>query len=69
MSKFFNAPVIALAKYEEKEEQFKEQVPELWQCFQDLVTPDALVGDWRGMVAAIRVPMLYASDLASDQGD
>ncbi|KAL0352709.1 UNVERIFIED_CONTAM: protein ROOT HAIR defective [Sesamum angustifolium] len=44
--------VIALASYEEKEEQFKEQVAQLRQQFFHSISPGGLAGDRRGVVPA-----------------
>ncbi|KDP33110.1 hypothetical protein JCGZ_13554 [Jatropha curcas] len=51
-SDFFNVEVIALSSYEEKEEQFKEQVAELRQRFFHSISPGGLAGDRRGVVPA-----------------
>ncbi|XP_011096759.1 protein ROOT HAIR DEFECTIVE 3 homolog 2 isoform X1 [Sesamum indicum] len=52
LSEFFNVEVIALASYEEKEEQFKEQVAQLRQRFFHSISPGGLAGDRRGVVPA-----------------
>ncbi|KAM0932498.1 putative P-loop containing nucleoside triphosphate hydrolase [Dioscorea sansibarensis] len=51
-SEFFNVDVVALSSYEEKEEQFKEQVASLRQRFFHSIAPGGLAGDRRGVVAA-----------------
>ncbi|KAJ0081002.1 hypothetical protein Patl1_11822 [Pistacia atlantica] len=52
LSEFFNVEVTALSSYEEKEEQFKEQVAELRQRFFHSISPGGLAGDRRGVVPA-----------------
>ncbi|ESW07547.1 hypothetical protein PHAVU_010G139100 [Phaseolus vulgaris] len=52
LSEFFNVEVVALSSYEEKEEQFKEQVASLRQRFQHSIAPGGLAGDRRGVVPA-----------------
>ncbi|KAL0743708.1 hypothetical protein Bca4012_085221 [Brassica carinata] len=52
LSDFFNVEVVALSSYEEKEEQFKEQVYNLRQRFFHSVAPGGLAGDRRGVVPA-----------------
>ncbi|XP_057736012.1 protein ROOT HAIR DEFECTIVE 3-like [Arachis stenosperma] len=52
LSEFFNVEVTALSSYEEKEEQFKEQVANLRQRFQHSIAPGGLAGDRRGVVPA-----------------
>ncbi|XP_050231892.1 protein ROOT HAIR DEFECTIVE 3 [Mercurialis annua] len=52
LSDFFNVEVVALSSYEEKEEQFKEQVASLRQRFYHSVAPGGLAGDRRGVVPA-----------------
>ncbi|XP_042487184.1 protein ROOT HAIR DEFECTIVE 3-like [Macadamia integrifolia] len=52
MSEFFNVEVVALPSYEEKEEQFKEQVASLRQQFFHSIAPGGLAGDRRGVVPA-----------------
>ncbi|KAL5550110.1 hypothetical protein UlMin_000286, partial [Ulmus minor] len=44
--------VVALSSYEEKEEQFKEQVANLRQRFFHSIAPGGLAGDRRGVVPA-----------------
>ena len=56
LSEFFNVQVTALANYEEKEEQFKQQVDELRSRFQNSIAPGALAGDRRGVVPATGFP-------------
>ncbi|KAL6495927.1 Cell wall protein rhd3 [Orobanche gracilis] len=52
LSEFFNVEVVALSSYEEKEEQFKEQVASLRQRFFHSIGPGGLAGDRRGVVPA-----------------
>ncbi|KAL6996332.1 Cell wall protein rhd3 [Sarracenia purpurea var. burkii] len=52
LSEFFNVEVVALSSYEEKEEQFKEQVASLRQRFFHSIAPGGLAGDRRGVVSA-----------------
>ncbi|CAL0335197.1 unnamed protein product [Lupinus luteus] len=52
LSEFFNVEVVALNSYEEKEEQFKEQVASLRQRFHHSIAPGGLAGDRRGVVPA-----------------
>ncbi|KAJ8758683.1 hypothetical protein K2173_000404 [Erythroxylum novogranatense] len=52
LSEFFNVEVTALSSYEEKEEQFKEQVAQLRQRFFHSISPGGLAGDRRGVVPA-----------------
>ncbi|EPS65304.1 hypothetical protein M569_09474, partial [Genlisea aurea] len=52
LSEFFNVEVVALSSYEEKEEQFKEQVVNLRQRFYHSIAPGGLAGDRRGVVPA-----------------
>ncbi|KAL3720857.1 hypothetical protein ACJRO7_005634 [Eucalyptus globulus] len=52
LSEFFNVEVTALSSYEEKEEQFKEQVAILRQWFFHSIAPGGLVGDRTGVVPA-----------------
>ncbi|XP_038982208.1 protein ROOT HAIR DEFECTIVE 3-like [Phoenix dactylifera] len=52
LSEFFNVEVTALPSYEEKEEQFKEQVVQLRQRFVHSIAPGGLAGDRRGVVPA-----------------
>ncbi|XP_033130922.1 protein ROOT HAIR DEFECTIVE 3 homolog 1 isoform X4 [Brassica rapa] len=52
MSDFFNVEVVALSSYEEKEEQFKEQVASLRQRFMHSIAPGGLAGDRRGVIPA-----------------
>ncbi|KAM0041212.1 putative P-loop containing nucleoside triphosphate hydrolase [Helianthus debilis subsp. tardiflorus] len=52
LSEFFNVQVVALSSFEEKEEQFKEQVASLRQKFFQSVAPGGLAGDRRGVVPA-----------------
>lgn len=50
ISDFFNVEVVALSSYEEKEEQFKEQVASLRQRFFHSIAPGGLAGDRRAVV-------------------
>ncbi|RZC51793.1 hypothetical protein C5167_020219 [Papaver somniferum] len=52
LSEFFNVEVTALNSYEEKEEQFKEQVAALRQRFYHSIAPGGLAGDRRAVVPA-----------------
>ncbi|XP_078167910.1 protein ROOT HAIR DEFECTIVE 3-like [Carex rostrata] len=52
LSEFFNVEVTALSSYEEKEEQFLEQVANLRQRFNHSIAPGGLAGDRRGVVPA-----------------
>ncbi|KAK1360271.1 Protein ROOT HAIR DEFECTIVE 3-like [Heracleum sosnowskyi] len=52
LSEFFNVEVVALSSYEEKEDQFKEQVAKLRQRFNKSIAPGGLAGDRRGVVPA-----------------
>lgn len=52
LSEFFNVEVTALSSYEEKEEQFKDQVAGLRQRFFHSIAPGGLAGDRRGVVPA-----------------
>ncbi|KAL4386024.1 hypothetical protein GQ457_09G004330 [Hibiscus cannabinus] len=52
LSEFFNVEVTALSSYEEKEEQFKEEVAELRQRFFNCISPGGLAGDRHGVVPA-----------------
>ncbi|KAA8537113.1 hypothetical protein F0562_029591 [Nyssa sinensis] len=52
LSEFFNVEVTALSSYEEKEEQFKEQVAQLRQRFFHSISLGGLAGDRRGVVPA-----------------
>ncbi|KAL5544738.1 hypothetical protein UlMin_008522 [Ulmus minor] len=52
LSEFFNVEVVALSSYEEKEEQFKEQVANLRQRFFHSIAPGGLTEDRRGVVPA-----------------
>lgn len=52
LSEFFHVEVVALSSYEEKEEQFKEQVANLRQRFFHSIAPGGLAGDRRGVVPA-----------------
>ncbi|KVH94233.1 Root hair defective 3 GTP-binding, partial [Cynara cardunculus var. scolymus] len=56
LSTFFNIEVVALSSFEEKEEQFKEQVANLRQRFYHSIAPGGLAGDRQGvvMVATVR---------------
>ncbi|KAH7837002.1 hypothetical protein Vadar_008364 [Vaccinium darrowii] len=50
LSEFFNVEVTALSSYEEKEEQFKEQVAQLRQRFFHSIAPGGLAGDRRAVI-------------------
>ncbi|XP_020226487.1 protein ROOT HAIR DEFECTIVE 3 [Cajanus cajan] len=52
LSEFFNVEVVALSSFEEKEEQFREQVASLRQRFHHSIAPGGLAGDRRGVVPA-----------------
>ncbi|GKV44270.1 hypothetical protein SLEP1_g51466 [Rubroshorea leprosula] len=52
LSDFFNVEITALPSYEEKEEQFKEQVVQLRQQFFNSISPGGLDGDRRVVVPA-----------------
>ncbi|KAF0889341.1 hypothetical protein E2562_023644 [Oryza meyeriana var. granulata] len=52
ISEFFNVQVTALPSFEEKEEQFREQVQQLRQRFANSIAPGGLAGDRRGVVPA-----------------
>ncbi|XP_012856708.1 PREDICTED: protein ROOT HAIR DEFECTIVE 3 homolog 1-like isoform X1 [Erythranthe guttata] len=52
LSEFFNVEVVALSSFEEKEEQFREQVASLRQRFFHSIAPGGLAGDRRGVVPA-----------------
>ncbi|KAL2337758.1 hypothetical protein Fmac_012204 [Flemingia macrophylla] len=52
LSEFFNVEVVALSSYEEREEQFREQVAKLRQRFYHSIAPGGLAGDRRGVVPA-----------------
>ncbi|KAF5810436.1 putative P-loop containing nucleoside triphosphate hydrolase [Helianthus annuus] len=52
LSAFFNIEVVALSSYEEKEDQFKEQVANLRNRFQHSIAPGGLAGDRQGVVPA-----------------
>ncbi|KAH0452618.1 hypothetical protein IEQ34_019917 [Dendrobium chrysotoxum] len=52
LSEFFNVEVVALSSFEEKEEQFKEQVANLRQRFFHSIAPGGLAGDRRGVIPA-----------------
>nr|XP_017246024.1 PREDICTED: protein ROOT HAIR DEFECTIVE 3 homolog 2 isoform X2 [Daucus carota subsp. sativus] len=52
LSEFFNVEVTALSSYEEKEEQFREQVAHLRQRFFQSISPGGLAGDRRGVIPA-----------------
>ncbi|XP_073015514.1 LOW QUALITY PROTEIN: protein ROOT HAIR DEFECTIVE 3-like [Primulina eburnea] len=52
LSEFFNVEVVALSSFEEKEDQFKEQVASLRHRFFHSIAPGGLAGDRRGVVPA-----------------
>ncbi|CAK7336941.1 unnamed protein product [Dovyalis caffra] len=51
-SEFFNVEFAALSSYEEKEEQFKEQVDQLRLQISNAISPGILPGDGEGVVPA-----------------
>ncbi|XP_027088942.1 protein ROOT HAIR DEFECTIVE 3 homolog 2 isoform X1 [Coffea arabica] len=52
LSEFFNVEVTALSSFEEREEQFKEQVAQLRQRFFNSIYPGGIAGDRRAVVPA-----------------
>ncbi|XP_072992138.1 protein ROOT HAIR DEFECTIVE 3 homolog 2-like isoform X2 [Typha latifolia] len=52
LSDFFTVEVTALPSYEEKEEQFKDQVAQLRQHFFHSISPGGLAGDRQGVIPA-----------------
>ncbi|KAE8719979.1 Protein ROOT HAIR DEFECTIVE 3-like protein 2 [Hibiscus syriacus] len=52
LSEFFNVEVAALSSYEEKEDQFEEQVAELRKLFSNSISRGGLAGDRQGVVPA-----------------
>ena len=56
LTEFFNVEVTALSNYEEKEEQFMEEVRQLKQRFQNSVAPGGLAGDRRAVVPGSGFP-------------
>ncbi|KAG0565256.1 hypothetical protein M758_8G171400 [Ceratodon purpureus] len=56
LTEFFNVEVTALSNYEEKEEQFNEEIAELNQRFQNSVAPGGLAGDRRAVVPGSGFP-------------
>ncbi|ONM01916.1 Protein ROOT HAIR DEFECTIVE 3 homolog 2 [Zea mays] len=52
INEFFNVQVTALSSFEEKEDQFREQVQQLRQRFSNSIAPGGLAGDRRGVVPA-----------------
>nr|XP_023884948.1 protein ROOT HAIR DEFECTIVE 3 homolog 2 isoform X1 [Quercus suber] len=52
LSDFFNVEITALSSYEEKEENFKEEVAQLRQRFFHSISPGGLAGDRSGVVPA-----------------
>eukprot|EP00250_Pteridium_aquilinum_P020464 c24824_g1_i1 orf=337-2970(-) len=56
ISEFFNVEVTALSSYEEKEEQFLEQVSVLRQRFMNSIAPGGLAGDRRAVVPGSGFP-------------
>ncbi|GKV00869.1 hypothetical protein SLEP1_g13481 [Rubroshorea leprosula] len=52
LSEFFNVEAVALSSFEEKEEQFREQVANLRQRFYHSIAPGGLAGDQRDVVPA-----------------
>uniref|UniRef100_A0A6V7QU24 GB1/RHD3-type G domain-containing protein n=1 Tax=Ananas comosus var. bracteatus TaxID=296719 RepID=A0A6V7QU24_ANACO len=71
LSEFFNVEVTALPSYEEKEEQFEEQVAQLRQLFFHSIAPEALLVIEEIMVATVRCEEIAnekLSHLTSDEG-
>ncbi|MCO5586652.1 hypothetical protein L7F22_040594 [Adiantum nelumboides] len=56
ISEFFNVEVTALSSYEEKEEQFLQQVSDLRQQFVNSIMPGGLAGDRRAVVPGSGFP-------------
>ncbi|KAH7436829.1 hypothetical protein KP509_05G037600 [Ceratopteris richardii] len=56
ISEFFNVEVTALSSYEEKEEQFLDQVSNLRERFMDSICPGGLAGDRRAVVPGSGFP-------------
>ncbi|KAI5079493.1 hypothetical protein GOP47_0004972 [Adiantum capillus-veneris] len=56
INEFFNVEVTALSSYEEKEEQFMEQVSNLRQRFMNSIAPGGLAGDRRAVVPGSGFP-------------
>ncbi|RWR88943.1 protein ROOT HAIR DEFECTIVE 3 2-like protein isoform X1 [Cinnamomum micranthum f. kanehirae] len=52
LSDFFRVEVTALSSYEEKEEQFKQEVRQLRQRFYNSIDTGGLAGDRRGLIPA-----------------
>ncbi|XP_042024021.1 protein ROOT HAIR DEFECTIVE 3 homolog 1-like [Salvia splendens] len=52
LSDFFNVQVVALSSFEEREDQFREQVADLRKRFHQSIAPGGLAGDRRGVVPA-----------------
>ncbi|KMZ59733.1 putative Protein SEY1 [Zostera marina] len=52
LSDFFTVEIMALSSYEEKEEDFKQQVASLKQRFSNSIAPGGLAGDRRGVIPA-----------------
>lgn len=57
LSDFFNVEATALSSYEEKEDQFNEQVAELRQRFMNSIAPGGLAGDRRAVVPGSGFPL------------
>ncbi|KAI0494053.1 hypothetical protein KFK09_024184 [Dendrobium nobile] len=53
LSEFFNVEVVAISSFEEKEEQFKEQLAKLQKRFFHSIAPSGLAGDRRGVISAL----------------
>jgi len=56
LTEFFNVEVSALSNYEEKEEQFREEIAQLNKRFHNSVAPGALAGDRRAVVPGTGFP-------------
>lgn len=56
LTEFFNVEVTALSNYEEKVEQFMEEIQALHQRFQNSVAPGGLAGDRRAVVPGTGFP-------------
>ncbi|XP_024402965.1 protein ROOT HAIR DEFECTIVE 3 [Physcomitrium patens] len=56
LTEFFNVDVTALSNYEEKEEQFNEEIVQLRKRFQNSVEPGGVAGDRRAVVPGSGFP-------------
>jgi energy-coupling factor transporter ATP-binding protein EcfA2 len=56
LTEFFNVEVTALSNYEEKEEQFNEEIAQLNKRFHNSVAPGGLAGDRRAVVPGTGFP-------------